>query len=338
MNQVRMIGVAEHLPGPPVTNEDLERHFSIRADWIDLTIGTRARHFLIDLESKQPRGSLASLCVEAGARALSAAQVSADMVDVVVLSTATPDHLMPATVNLACEALGIDEVATYQIQSGCAGAIQALQIASSLLLARSGGTALVLSADSAYKFFDFTRDFSKLPPSELINIALFGDGAGACVLTTSNERDGLVLGRTINRLEGKGSKPGHLLNWQAPRGPQALEQGASEDYKAIEERVPRMTREALAELLAATGLKLGDVRYFLPPQLAGHISEKIITRLELDRDRCISRVAEVGNTGNATPYFQLTRLMESMQGGEHALLLAIESSKWIKTGLHLWKE
>jgi 3-oxoacyl-[acyl-carrier-protein] synthase-3 len=339
----KIIGVGEFLPGDPVTNEKMEKVFGLRADWVDLAIGTRTRHFAVDLESKQVRFRLADLCERAARGALESAGAAAEDIDAIVLSSATPDHLMPATVNVVAERLGIDQVATFEIQSGCAGAIQAVLVAKALLETGAFRTVMTISGDTSYKFIDFSRDFSKLPPSELINFALFGDGAGAAVLTTSPRVRGIRVDHAVNRFEGKGRKPGHLLHWYVPGGaaPEATHDGAasaSEDYKAIESNVPVMARELLEELLGMMGRTREDVSFFLPPQLGGKISGSIIRGLELSPDRCINRVAEVGNTGNATPYFQLTELHRRMRSGDTAIALAIESSKWIKTGLALGRE
>jgi len=113
---------------------------------------------------------------------------------------------------------------------------------------------------------------------------------------------------------------------------------AKEDYKQIEARVPVMARALLEELLEAAGRSRADIQYFLPPQLAGKITGAIIDVLGVEPARCISRVADVGNTGNATPYFQLNELWQCMQAEEYAVVLTIESSKWLKTGMVLRRE
>lgn len=342
MNSSKIIGVGEFLPGEPVTNAMIESHFGLRADWIDLVIGTKARHFAVDLDSREVRHRLVDLCAEAARRALEMAQLSAAELDLIVLSTATPDQLMPSTVNMIAERLGANEVATYQIQAGCAGSMQALALAKSLLEGGGHGHALVMSGDTAYKFLERAIPTAELQASELINLALFGDGAGAAVLTTSRRRAGITVGHIINRFEGNGVQAGHELNWAPPWTPSASSedsapraQSAREDYKAIEERVPLMAKEVMDELLSAAGCGLSDVQFVLPPQLAGRITDRIMSVLGVDPARCLSRVADVGNTGNATPYFQLTELWERMKPRDSAILIAIESSKWLKTGLFL---
>lgn len=341
----KIIGVGEFLPGQPVSNSSMEARFSLRSDWIDTVIGTRQRHFAVDLDTGRLLHEVADMGMHAAESALACAGLEREDIDLLVMSTASPDLLMPATVNVVADRLGLDQIATYQIQSGCAGALQAIDVARSFLELGRYRNALVVSADSAYKFLDLSLPFDKLPAYELINLALFGDGAGSLVLSTSKRRPGIVIEQLTNRFEGRGRSPGQLLNWASPSGfagPEGLGHektlSAKEDYKQIEERVPVMARELLDELLDATGRTRGDIQHFLPPQLAGRITQIIIDVLKVDPSRCITRVADVGNTGNATPYFQLTELWQRMTSGQAAVVLAIESSKWLKTGMVLSRE
>ena len=96
-----------------------------------------------------------------------------------------------------------------------------------------------------------------------------------------------------------------------------------------------MTRELIDELLEIGSKSKEEIDFYLPPQLAGKITDLIISECKLDTSKCINRVREVGNTGNSTPYFQLVELWDKLSAGDNVLLTAIESSKWIKTGMLL---
>lgn len=340
MKEVRIIGVGTFLPGEPVSNAKLEKVFSIRADWVDAMIGTNFRHFVVDLDTKELRYRLVDLCERAARAALDRAGIPPGDVDVAVLSTATPDHLMPATVNVVIDRLGLNGIPAFQIQAGCSGAVQGFEVAWSLLNTGRYRNALVMAGDAIYKYFDYGKDFKSMPASELINLALFGEGAGAVVLSADPAREGIRLEHVAVSCEGRDRQPGQILDWFGPApGPGAADggqaQGAKEDYKAIEKQVPRMSKETLELLLEATGRRRDDITWFLPPQLAGHISRRIAEHMELSEDRVLSCVSESANTGNATPYFQLEMLADRMRPGDAAVAVAIESSKWIKTGMVL---
>lgn len=330
---------ASALPGPPVDNATLARRLGMDAlweQWVDVFIGTASRHLALDLESGEVTGTLAELAAEAGRSALAAAGTGPEEVDAVVLATATPDRLMPATVNIAADLLGVDGVRTFQLQSGCSGAVQALDLARQLLVSGSAGTVLVLGGDVIARFFDVERDLRTAAPAELVNYVLFGDAAGAAVLSTRPAPGAALLRQVFTRLVGLGREPGAVLEWFGPADRDTQRPAATEDYKAIEKHVPEMTEEVLGELLVATGWAPQDVDVLLPPQLSGRMTGLITERLALPGARSVTCVDQVGNCGNAIVFLQLERALAGALGpGGRAVGVSIESSKWIKAGFAL---
>src|SRR5690606_16480939 len=147
----------------------------------------------------------------AGERALAAADMDGADIDFVVLGTATPDTLMPATVNNVADLLGLDQVPTFQLQSGCAGAVQALSLGRSLIASGEHRTGLVIGGDVCSKHLALDRDLTKAAPSDLVNCVLFGDGAGAAVLTDEPRGARVALTRVLNRFTGLGRAPGQVI-------------------------------------------------------------------------------------------------------------------------------
>jgi 3-oxoacyl-[acyl-carrier-protein] synthase III len=335
---IHVLSTGTVLPGPAVNNATLAARFGMPAvweQWIDAFVGTRARHLAVDLETGEVGFSLTDLGAQAAARALETAGVAATDIDLLVMATATPDMLMPATVNMVAERLGIDQVPAYQLQSGCTGAVQALDVARQMLLAGSCRTALVIGGDVCAKHLDLGMDVAGLAPAQLVNVVLFGDGAGAAVLGVEPSPGSSVLHRTLVRLTGLNQPPGQTVEWFGLADRHADRPGGSEDYKAIEERVPVMAVEVLKEMLDDLDWGDDDVDYLLPPQLSGTMTARIVDRLDLPAAREVSCVAETGNTANALPFFQLERALARMVQGDRALGITIESSKWIKAGFAL---
>ncbi|WUI00892.1 3-oxoacyl-ACP synthase III family protein [Spirillospora sp. NBC_00431] len=337
---IHLLSVGTALPGPPVDNATLISRLgvpSVWEEWVDSFIGTRSRHFSIDLDTGEARHSLTDLGESAGARALASAGLGAADIDLVVLGTSSPDQLMPATVNMVAERLGIDDVPTYQLQSGCCGAVQALDVARTLLRARGRGHALVLGGDNSVKHFDTAADFSALPSAEQVNVLLFGDGAGAMVLGTEPAPGSAVIRHVLLRLVGLNRPPGQVVEWFG-RGDRGSDRSpVVEDYKAIEESVPALAVEVLDAMLDELDWKETDVDYLLPPQLSGRMTARITEGLGVPAAEEVSCVVDIGNTGNALPFFQLERALPRMIGGDRAVGIAIESSKWIKAGFALEK-
>jgi 3-oxoacyl-[acyl-carrier-protein] synthase-3 len=335
---LRSVGTA--LPGPAIDNASLGRRLRMAGqweEWVDAFIGTRTRHLAIDLDSGRIQASLADLGEQAGARALAGAGLGPEQIDLVVMGTASPDALMPATVNVVADRLKVNGVPSYQLQSGCTGAFQALHVATQLLSTGQYRTALVLGGDVTARFYDFGIDFATLPPDQLVHYVLFGDGAGAVVLDTVPQPGDLRLQHVLTRLTGLDRAPGQTVNWFGPADLGNAGPPASEDYKAIEHLVPAMAVEVLEELLDDTGWMRSEVDYLLPPQLSGRMTDKIVALLDLPGSQEISCVRRTGNNGNATPFFQLEQVLEQITSGQRALAVSVESSKWIKGGFAVEK-
>ncbi|MEU8862525.1 3-oxoacyl-ACP synthase III family protein [Streptomyces umbrinus] len=332
---VHVMSAGSALPGEPVDNTALAAALGVNEEWIDVFIGTRTRHFARDLTSGDIRWSLADLCADAAANALENSGTDPAEVEFLVLGTATPDHLMPATVNQVADQLGLDQLPTYQLQSGCAGAVQALSVAQYLIGSGEFTTGLAIGGDVCTKHLDLRRDLSEAAPGDLVNCVLFGDGAGAAVLSSRPGDRAVALRRVLNRFTGLGREPGQIIDWFGLADREEPRQALIEDYKAIEESVPTMAVEILWELLDSLGWAAEDLDFLLPPQLSGRMTRLITEQLGVPEAREISCVADTGNNGNALPFLQLERLLREMTSGQKALAVAVESSKWIKAGFAL---
>jgi 3-oxoacyl-[acyl-carrier-protein] synthase III len=337
-SNIHLLSAATVLPGPPLDNATLAKRLGMPAvweQWVDTYVGTRTRHFVLDLETGKQRESLADIAASAASQALAGAGLTASDIDLVVMSTCSPDKLMPATVNMVAEQLGIDQVPAYQLQSGCTGAVQALDVARQMLLTGTHRTALVIGGDVCAKHADLTMNLAEIPPAQQVNAMLFGDGAGAAVLGAEPSPISVVLRRTLVRLVGLHRAPAQTVEWFGLADRHGDGPGGSEDYKAIEEHVPVMAAEVFQELLDDLNWKADEIDYLLPPQLSGRMTARIMERLDAPCAQEVSCVAQTGNTGNALPFFQLERVLARMAEGDRALGITIESSKWIKAGFAL---
>jgi 3-oxoacyl-[acyl-carrier-protein] synthase-3 len=332
-HDIRVVAVGTALPGPPVDNATLVRRFGMPAvweQWIDAFVGTDTRHFARNLETGEVRYSLTDLCETAGRRALTAAGLTGADIDLVVLGTATPDLLMPSTACLVADRLGIDGVPAYQMQSGCTGALQALDVAAQALAGGRCRTALVLGADTSAHHLDLDLNLADAPPEVQVNAMLFGDGAGAAVLDTRPGEGSPVLRHVSCKLVGLGREPGQVIPWYGPAERIPDELPVSEDFKGVEQSAGPMAERALADLLDLLEWKRTEIDYLLPPQLSGRMTKRVVDALDMDGAKVVSRVTEIGNTANALPFFQLERLLPLLEPGDRAVGLSVEASKWIQ--------
>lgn len=344
---MRISGLSEVLPGDPVTNRDMAERFGLHEKWLDRMTGNRSRYFCEPDSADGVPKNTGDLATAAGERALAAAGVDASTVDFLILSTGSPDHLMPATVNLVADRLGLDDLPTFQLSAGCAGGIQGLYTARALIASglRRG---LVIGADSVVKLWPADRDVRRINSAELANFALFGDGAGAAVVDAEDEGPGLLVENIVLRSVGKGRAPAQVVRWYgadgaptitSPDGKQSREPMGQEDYKAIERHVPELANTVLQELSCTAGWPVAEVEHVLTPQLNGVMAEKIRKYLGVREDQAVSCVEDTGNNGNALPLIQLNRAFQRAEAGgvpgARLLVTAIESSKWIISGLAL---
>ncbi len=329
MFKPRIAGAGEYLPGLPVTNMELENCWGLPAEWTERFVGTKTRHFCMDVSTGKVIEDILDISIEAAHSALANAQMEPHEVEAIVLSTATPKYLMPTVATELADALGIVGIPILQVQSGCAGSIQALQIASDMLLAKRASSVLAVGADVCTKHYVHGRDFSSVPQSELVNYVLFGDGAGALILT-DDDMPGCRIPLLSHRFVGLGRPPGQLIDWFGLGDRLEDRIALKEDYKAIEKNVPILAKEALQYGLDCLSWHPEDVTHLFPPQLSGLMTERIVSSFGLDHATEISCVADTGNCGNALPFLQICRALESMTGGSRGIGMAIESSKWIQ--------
>ncbi|MHA6763584.1 3-oxoacyl-ACP synthase [Streptacidiphilus sp. PAMC 29251] len=329
---MQLRSAAGALPGAPVDNVELQARLGLAAEWVDRFVGTRTRHFAAGT------ADLADLCTAAALSALDSAGFGPKQLDFVVLATATPDALMPTTANVVADRLGVSGVPVLQIQSGCSGTVQALALAEALLAtgARHG---LVLGGDVVTKHFSLDRDFRRMPSRELVNYVLFGDGAGAAVVSAEAAPGSAACLAARHRPVLPGRAPGQSVEWYGAAERDSVRPPVTEDYQAVRQLVPELARQEGKELLGLLDWSGRDLAYLLPPQLGGLLTEQITAGLReaLGADRAVevSCVAETGNTGNALLLLQLERLLPRLAPGDRVLAVSVESSHWIVGSLAL---
>ncbi|MEV0598842.1 3-oxoacyl-ACP synthase III family protein [Streptomyces sp. NPDC050315] len=329
---IAAIGTA--LPGKPVDNESLGRLFGVSGEWVDIFVGTRTRYFARDLTSGTDGHSLTDLCAEAADRALAAAGLESSDIDFLVLSTMTPDTLLPTTATRVADRIGLNYVPAFQIQAGCSGPVQILELAQSLI--RSGRhVGLAIGGDVTSRHLDVRRNLAELPTEELVNHLLLGDGAGAAVLTAEPLGERIAMRGVLNQFAGRGRRSGQIIHCCGAAAREGERPAPYEDHKAIEESVPSLSAEIMWDLLDSLGWNLHDVSFLLPPQLSGRMTERIMKHLGVPGLREVSCVTDTGNAGNALAFLQAARLLPDLRPGQRALSLVVESSNWLKAGIAL---
>ncbi|CAN5684388.1 ketoacyl-ACP synthase III [soil metagenome] len=273
---IRVAGLGASVPRQRVSNHDLAERLDTSDAWIVGRTGIKARHVAGLGETTT------SLAAEAGRRALADAGRSPADIDLVIVATATPDSACPSTASRVAAELGL-RASGFDVNGACSGFVHAFHTASALLADPSIGTALVIGAD---------RFTTLIDPEDRGTAVLFGDGAGAVVLTRAEALPGApgVLGTDLG---GDATGLGIL---EVPLG---------ETYLAMDG--PELFRRATRGLVASASAALGragataaDVDLYVPHQANARIIGAAADRLGIPEERVVIDVAERANTSAAS--------------------------------------
>ncbi len=280
----RIAGTGSFLPEKVLTNADLEKMVDTSDEWIRSRSGIERRHIAA------PDQTTTDLAEGAARAALAAAGVQAGDIDFVCVGTTTPDFVFPNVGTLVQERLGIRGCAAFSVEAACTGFIYAISIAEKFVRLGEARCALVIGAETLSRIVDW---------SDRSTCVLFGDGAGAVVLT-ADQRPGIIS--THLHADGRhkdllfypdGVSTGFDL---VRKREAALRMKGNEVYKLA---INTMGRIAL-ETLEANHLDKGAIDWFIPHQANLRIIESIAKKLDLPMEKVIVTLDAHGNTSAAS--------------------------------------
>lgn len=282
----RIIGTGSYLPERRVTNEDLvaqlaERGVETSNDWIVERTGIHARYFAADNQSSSDLG------YEAARKALEAAGLSPQDLDLIVVATSTPDMVFPSAACILQNKLGANGCAAFDLQAVCSGFVYALTVADSMIRAGTAKRALVVGAEVFSRLLDF---------DDRTTCVLFGDGAGAVVLEAS-EQPGILAtelhadGRHVDVL----CVPGCVAGGKILGSPMLTMDGPAVFKLAV-----GALEKAAHAVLEKAGKTEADIDWLVPHQANIRIMQGTAKKLKLSMDKVIVTVHEHGNTSAAS--------------------------------------
>ncbi|MFH8468523.1 beta-ketoacyl-ACP synthase III [Streptomyces sp. NPDC017991] len=283
-----LTGVGSCLPPRAVPNGELAAGLDSSEEWIRSRTGIEQRYFA------EQGTATSDLAVGAGERALKSAGVST--VDAVLVATTTPDRPCPATAPVVAARLGMRGTAAYDVSAVCTGFVYGLATAAGLISAGVADRVLVIGAETFSTLLD---------PGDRSTAVIFGDGAGAVVLRSGDPAEPGALGPFDLGSDGDGED---LITVPAGGSRQRLSgraPAAGERYFAMSGKevfrhaVLRMTGSART-VLARAGWRALDVDHLVSHQANLRITNHVADDLGIPRNRCVSNIAEVGNTAAAS--------------------------------------
>lgn len=309
MKRARIIGTGSYLPEKVLTNAELEKMVDTTSDWIFARTGIEERRIAADGEVTS------DLATKAAERALSAAGVSPEELDLIVMGTITGDYPWPATACIVQNNLGAKNSYAYDVSAACSGFVYALSCASDFIQSGRGKKVLVIGAEILSRIIDWT---------DRNTCILFGDGAGAVVLEAQETESGVIS----SHMHSDGSyldllyQPG--FGAKNPASQQGLDERTSflkmqgnEVFKVAVRSLTDVSNEALE----ANGFSAEDVTLFIPHQANRRILEATAKRLKLTDEQCFINVNKYGNTSGATIPIAMDEAFRAGQIKEGDLLL-----------------
>jgi 3-oxoacyl-[acyl-carrier-protein] synthase-3 len=305
----RIVGTGSYLPEKVLTNADLEKMVETNDEWIVSRSGIRERHIAAEGETT------GDLAYHAAVRALDAAGMQANELELVILGTTTPDLIFPSTACLVQHRLGANGCPAFDVNAACSGFIYALSVADSMIKAGSIRNALVIGAETLSRMVDWT---------DRGTCVLFGDAAGAVVLKAGDEP-----GILSTHLHADGGKRDLLYNpvgvstgfdAELPNCGVKVMMAGSDVFK----HAVKALDSVVDETLAANGLDKADLDWLIPHQANLRIIEATAKRLQMSMDRVIVTVDRTGNTSAGSVPLALDEAVRSgkIKRGELLLLEA----------------
>jgi 3-oxoacyl-[acyl-carrier-protein] synthase-3 len=306
-------GCGAYLPERVLTNAELARMVDTSDEWITERTGIRERRIAAE-------GQMTSdLAIAASQGALANANIDASDIDLVVVATATPDDTFPATACRVQAELGVTRGAAFDIQAVCTGFIYALAVADNFIKAGQFGNALVIGAETFSRILDW---------QDRGTCVLFGDGAGAVVLSAANGKgNGADRGILNTQLHADGRFHDLLYVDGGPSRTRTVGHLRMSGREVFRHAVVNLTR-VVHEALEAADLTPGDIDWLVPHQANLRILEGTARKLNIDPSRVVVTIDRHGNTSAASVPLALCEavsdgriqpgqvvLMEAMGGG-----------------------
>ena len=275
----KIIGVGSYLPKKILTNKDLEKSLDTTDEWITSRTGIKERH-IADIDELT-----SDLAFEAARNAISNSSISPKDIDLIIVATTTPDKIFPSTACNVQTKLGIKNCPAFDIQAVCSGFIYALSIADKFIKTNSAKNILVIGADSMSRITDYT---------DRSNAILWGDGAGAFVLSASNEQG--ILSTHIHA-DGQYEELLHVpKNNIENKIQQTIVMQGSQVFKIAVNTLDKIVDEALI----ANQLQKEDIDWLVPHQANIRILEATAKKLKMSMDKVIVTIDRHGNTSAAS--------------------------------------
>ena len=278
-----LLGTGSALPVRAVSNAQLAETVDTSDEWIVERTGIRSRHIAGDDETT------ASLGTDAARKAIEAAGLAPQDIDLIILATATPDQTFPASATIVQAALGIDDCVAFDVAAVCSGFLYAVTVADSMIRSGAANRALVIGSETFSRILDW---------EDRTTCVLFGDGAGAVVLGAEESEDG-ARGILASKLHADGRHNQLLYVDGGPSTTKTVGKLRMRGQEVFRHAVTNLS-SVLTEVLGIAGLSTDDIDWLVPHQANARILDATARKLKLPRERVVMTVERHANTSAAS--------------------------------------
>ena len=280
MRLAAILGTGSALPVRRVSNAELAQTVDTSDDWIVERTGIRFRHIAGEGETT------ASLATDAAARALTAANMTASQIDLIVVATATPDQTFPSTATIVQQRLGITDGVAFDVAAVCSGFLYAVSVVESMIRAGSATYALVIGSETFSRILDW---------EDRATCVLFGDGAGAVVMGPAEDGRGVLTAK----LHADGRHNQLLYVDGGPSTTGTVGKLRMKGREVFRHAVTNLS-SVMTEVLDTVGLEASDIDWVVPHQANARILDATARKLGLAPEKVVVTVADHANTSAAS--------------------------------------
>jgi 3-oxoacyl-[acyl-carrier-protein] synthase-3 len=327
LRRVKVAGLSTYVPPKVLTNADLEKLVDTNNEWILQRTGIRERHIV------EPGVATSDLAAEAARGALEQAGVTPDDIGFIVVGTTTPDTIFPSTACMLQSKIGASNAWGFDLGAACSGFTYALTTGMQMVATGAHDHALVVGADVMSSIIDY-RDRT--------TCVLFGDGAGAVVLSPADDEEPAIID-FAHEIDGSGG-PALCMPAGGSRMPASHEtvdqrlHYVKQDGQAVFKFAVRKTEEISRRLLERNGLEASELDLFVSHQANRRIITAATERLGLPDSKVIINLEMYGNTTAATIPLALADAVreQRVKRGDLVLLASVGAGFTVGAVLLKW--
>lgn len=284
MPYAMIAGTGGYLPERVMENKEFEDLVSTSDEWIRSRTGIERRHIAADTETTS------DMALAASKRAIEAAGITVEDIDLIIVATTTPDKVFPSTACILQRRLGIHTIPAFDVNAACAGFMYAVDVANRFILTEGATCVLVVGAETYSRIIDWT---------DRSTCVLFGDGAGAVILKAS-EKPGIMS--THIHADGEFEELLHVPAGISSGYDKVREQAAFIHMKGHEvfKKAVSTLGAIAAETLAFNHIDKSDLTWLVPHQANLRIIKAAAKKLNMPMEKTIVTVDEHANTSSAS--------------------------------------